>query len=477
MKTLIIVTLSLLSFNLFANVGIVTGFAGKASIERGDTTLPVALMEQIQKDDAIRTDAKSKVQITFADRTIVTIGQNSNFIVNEYLNDDTGNSKFEGSLTKGFMRTMSGKIGKLAPQRFKIKTKTATIGIRGTIFIVKTNDDGSITNVQTLQGQTTLTTDTGQTYNISQNQQLTYNQTTGEVTIEDIDESTIAETESNSNTNEETEEESTSEQNEDNQQNSSDENNSGVNNTDDTTEAVNNANQAATESNQTELTGDGDSIPQISTKTVNFSTTTAASRNDLIIDSEGSVTTFVKDTTNGADNLDNPDAPYVYGEWADDYPGFYTYGKGGFFAEGTVTQDTINAIYDARDQGITATYSASDTDMAYGNPDVSEMKLDITVDFGSGQVNSDLYVELGGGDATGNIMATDNINFQDGSFEFDTFSTSGDYTSANGSIEGQFVGTAASNGAPNGVTGIVNLTIGDGQGTFDVEASYGTQLE
>lgn len=35
---------------------------------------------------------------------------------------------------RGFFRSVTGKIGKIAPEKFKVKTQLATIGIRGTDF-------------------------------------------------------------------------------------------------------------------------------------------------------------------------------------------------------------------------------------------------------------------------------------------------------------------------------------------------------
>ena len=45
-------------------------------------------------------------------------------------------------MTKGLFRTITGKIGKIAPKKFKIKTKNATIGIRGTEIVIKASPIG-----------------------------------------------------------------------------------------------------------------------------------------------------------------------------------------------------------------------------------------------------------------------------------------------------------------------------------------------
>jgi len=46
-------------------------------------------------------------------------------------------------MLKGAMRTITGKIGKIAPQKFSVNIRTATIGIRGTNFSIVVKEDGS----------------------------------------------------------------------------------------------------------------------------------------------------------------------------------------------------------------------------------------------------------------------------------------------------------------------------------------------
>jgi hypothetical protein len=125
----------LLGTSVHASVGSVAALKGKAAVIRNNTALPAKVGLALQKDDQIKTDAKTKMQIIFSDETIITIGKNSHFAVNEYI-ADSSDQKADFSLFKGTMRTISGGIGKANPSKFKIKTKTATMGIRGTNFIV-----------------------------------------------------------------------------------------------------------------------------------------------------------------------------------------------------------------------------------------------------------------------------------------------------------------------------------------------------
>lgn len=132
-----------LGFSLLeASVGKITALSGKATLERGSSTIPVTLGSSLEAKDSIITTNDAKVQLTFNDNTIITVGKKSKFSIEEYLFDATTESTAKFNMVNGTIRAMSGKIGKIAPDRFAVKTKTATIGIRGTDFIIQTSPTG-----------------------------------------------------------------------------------------------------------------------------------------------------------------------------------------------------------------------------------------------------------------------------------------------------------------------------------------------
>ena len=143
---LIILLLTFSNITLLAsNVATITGLRGKAFIFRAEEKKDAKLGEELLNKDKIKTTANSKMQIIFQDETVVTLGQNSDFSIEKYLYENKKEPLVEFSMLKGAMRTITGKIGKIAPQRFKVKTKTATIGIRGTNFSILLDDDGTFT--------------------------------------------------------------------------------------------------------------------------------------------------------------------------------------------------------------------------------------------------------------------------------------------------------------------------------------------
>lgn len=133
---IIIVLLAFISF-AFANIGKVSVVVGDAQIERNKQFIIIKSGTKLEEKDIIRTAKNSKVQLIFKDNTIITVGKNSALNINEYLYDlkNPKNSKTDFSFFKGAFKTITGKIGKINKKRFKLRTKTASIGIRGTIIV------------------------------------------------------------------------------------------------------------------------------------------------------------------------------------------------------------------------------------------------------------------------------------------------------------------------------------------------------
>lgn len=136
-KKIILLTLLFLSTTLFASVAKVVAFKGEATITREGTTILLDKKSTILKYDEIKTKENTKIQLLFKDETIVSIGKNSTFKVLDYLYDEKNNNhKVELNMIEGTFRTITGKIGKFAPKRFNLKTKSASIGIRGTQIVM-----------------------------------------------------------------------------------------------------------------------------------------------------------------------------------------------------------------------------------------------------------------------------------------------------------------------------------------------------
>jgi len=130
------ILLFLLTFTAFvwSNIGNVGAFKGTAAVKRSSGTLNIKNGMILNVKDKIITAEKSRVQVILKDSTVVTIGPNSTFVFDAYTFGGKDDSEVKMHSDRGFFRSVTGKIGKLAPERFKVKTASATIGIRGTDF-------------------------------------------------------------------------------------------------------------------------------------------------------------------------------------------------------------------------------------------------------------------------------------------------------------------------------------------------------
>ena len=131
MKLLILLFLAI---SAWADIGTVMVVKGQAQVNRSEQVVDIKSGMKLLTADEIVTKAKSRVQVVLVDNTVITIGANSSFKFNDISFDGSPDSKADMKAGRGFFRCVTGEIGKIAPERFKVKTASATIGIRGTDF-------------------------------------------------------------------------------------------------------------------------------------------------------------------------------------------------------------------------------------------------------------------------------------------------------------------------------------------------------
>jgi hypothetical protein len=119
------------------SVGTVKSIKGEVSIVRNGASIPALPSMKLMAADKIISGPDSFVGITLQDGTLMSFGAKSVSQLNEFRYDPVkrdGNMLI--SLLKGSMRFVTGLLGKQNPNSVAIRTPTATIGMRGTDFIV-----------------------------------------------------------------------------------------------------------------------------------------------------------------------------------------------------------------------------------------------------------------------------------------------------------------------------------------------------
>ena len=126
---------------------------GDVTILRGTQSITAQRGSEVRSGDTLQLGTQSNAQVLFRDDSMVALRPDTTFKVSEY--------KFQGAeqgivqraffdLVKGGMRTVTGLIGRVKHDDYRIVTPTATIGIRGTNYTLVQcdgncrNADGSV---------------------------------------------------------------------------------------------------------------------------------------------------------------------------------------------------------------------------------------------------------------------------------------------------------------------------------------------
>ena len=130
----------------YANIGQISqmkGSGGGAAIERGNSAINAEKGVSIEMNDTAVT-ANSAMTINFIDETRVDITEHSRLIIDDFVYDpSTGKGSLGLKASLGTIRYASGQIAKNSRQRVRIRTPSATIGVRGTDFIMVVDETGS----------------------------------------------------------------------------------------------------------------------------------------------------------------------------------------------------------------------------------------------------------------------------------------------------------------------------------------------
>jgi hypothetical protein len=121
-----------------STVATVQKVKGTATIVRQGQTIPATMGLEIWENDTLRTGPDASIGLVFNDDTLLSLGPESVFVIDEFVfAPREGKFSIVFRMLKGTAAYLSGLISKLEPQSAHFKTPTASIGIRGTKFVVK----------------------------------------------------------------------------------------------------------------------------------------------------------------------------------------------------------------------------------------------------------------------------------------------------------------------------------------------------
>lgn len=122
-------------------IGVVRTASGAATVTRGERTLAAVPGLKLLAGDTLGTDGDGSLGIILNDDSSLSIGPGSRLVLRSFLfAPSEGKYDLVARITRGTMACLSGLIGKLAPEKARFETPTATIGIRGTRFVVRVEE-------------------------------------------------------------------------------------------------------------------------------------------------------------------------------------------------------------------------------------------------------------------------------------------------------------------------------------------------
>ncbi len=126
----------------YVQAGIVKVVSGNVQVLRREQPSVAHVGDRVFSGDRVVTAEGAAVGITLRDDTLLSLGPRSNFLLEQYTFDaSSGEGNVAVRVVKGTLRYVTGLIGKHAPESQRVLTPTATIGIRGTDFIVDVADE------------------------------------------------------------------------------------------------------------------------------------------------------------------------------------------------------------------------------------------------------------------------------------------------------------------------------------------------
>lgn len=121
-----------------APIGFVKTVSGEVTVTGKTGLVMAAPGVALELGDIIRTRADGRTGITLKDDTVLSLGPNSELSLDEFTYAPARDELSLGArLNNGTLQFISGVIARLKPESVTISTPNATIGVRGTRFVVK----------------------------------------------------------------------------------------------------------------------------------------------------------------------------------------------------------------------------------------------------------------------------------------------------------------------------------------------------
>lgn len=113
-------------------VWMINGAASRSPDSVSSNASPLKLGDEVVVGDTVATDANSEVMLMLLDKTTLIVRPNTRVTLRNVKIQPESETTIWLDLIMGGLRTVTGIVGKVNPKGYRIKSPTASIGIRGT---------------------------------------------------------------------------------------------------------------------------------------------------------------------------------------------------------------------------------------------------------------------------------------------------------------------------------------------------------
>ena len=140
-----IVNSSIASANISEFIGVIGAAIGEIQNQKNEKLVNGS---KIFYGDTITSKQQSNAQILFLDQTVLTLGEDTELTIDEFIYDPASHEgSFVSNVKSGTVKFITGQISKKNPDNLEVKIPSGTLGARGTEFIVLTESNNKSTVV------------------------------------------------------------------------------------------------------------------------------------------------------------------------------------------------------------------------------------------------------------------------------------------------------------------------------------------
>jgi len=122
-------------------VATIQNVSGMATVLRQGQAITAKLGLEVWENDTLRTGPDGSIGVVFKDDTSLSLGPESVLVIDEFVfAPQQGKFSIVVRMLKGTAAYISGLSSKLQPDSTRFETPSASLGIRGTKFVVKVEE-------------------------------------------------------------------------------------------------------------------------------------------------------------------------------------------------------------------------------------------------------------------------------------------------------------------------------------------------